>query len=196
MFFKNNSGVNWIVAFLGNPGAEYSDTRHNAGFMTADILQFRRDVNISRLKFKSLTAVCSFREERALLMKPQTYMNLSGDAVAPAAAFYKLPASNVLVVCDDTELSQGSLRIRRKGSAGGHNGLKSIIAALGTTEFPRIKIGIGRPQNPDMDMVDWVIGRFDHKELKIMMTAAELAADAVESYILKGPDAAMNEYNR
>ena len=195
MFFNHNSGISWIVVFLGNPGEKYADTRHNVGFMTAEAIAGRMNININRLRFRALTAACSFDGEKALLMKPQTFMNLSGEAVAPAAAFYKVPGSRVLVISDDTELKSGSLRIRRKGSHGGHNGLKSIAQHLGTDEFPRIKIGIGRPENPGMDMIDWVIGPFGKDEFEPVKNAVHRAADAVSTYITQGPDAAMNKFN-
>ncbi|NLH01919.1 MAG: aminoacyl-tRNA hydrolase, partial [Clostridiales bacterium] len=146
MIFKNNSGdAAWLVAFLGNPGAKYAGTRHNAGFMAADATEKLNNIKINRLRFNALTAIATINGEKVLLMKPQTYMNLSGNAVAPAAAYYKLPPEKVIIVVDDISLPVGKIRIRAKGSSGGHNGLKSIISALGTENFPRIKIGVGSP---------------------------------------------------
>ena len=135
---KNTSGISWLVVFLGNPGLKYENTRHNAGFMTADAIAKDKSLSITRSRFKALTAECVMGEEKVLLMKPQTFMNLSGEAVAEAAKFYKIAPEHVLVVSDDVTLPIGKLRIRQKGSAGGHNGLKSIIGLLGTDAFPRI----------------------------------------------------------
>ncbi|MEG0875638.1 MAG: aminoacyl-tRNA hydrolase [Oscillospiraceae bacterium] len=193
MFLKSKmGGASWLVVFLGNPGDKYSGTRHNVGFMTADILEKRENLKISRLRFSALTATCTLGGEKVLLMKPQTYMNLSGDAVAPAAAFYKLPPERIIVVCDDVALPLGKLRIRAKGSSGGHNGLKSIISRLGTDAFPRIKIGVGAP---DHDMIDWVLGKFYGKDADTIANSCKLAADAISSLICEGTDKAMNKFN-
>ena len=149
--------VSWLVVFLGNPGLRYEGTRHNAGFMTADALARKKNIRINRSRFRALTATCTMGSEKVLLMKPQTYMNLSGEAVGQAARFYKIPADHVLVVSDDISLPIGGIRIRTKGSAGGHNGLKNIISVLGTEEFPRIRLGVGAPPHPDYEMMDWVL---------------------------------------
>ena len=194
-FLKKSSGVSWIVVFLGNPGKKYDFTRHNAGFMTADACEAAEGLRIDRLRFRALTAQLSVGTEGVLLMKPQTYMNLSGDAVIEAARFYKVPAERVIVVSDDVSLPEGRLRIRTKGSSGGHNGLKSIIARLGTDSFPRVKLGVGAPPHPDYDMADWVLGAFRGEERKIMEQAAEKAWQAVRCYITEGPDRAMNKFN-
>jgi PTH1 family peptidyl-tRNA hydrolase len=196
MFFRSrSSGVSWLVVCLGNPGPKYAMTRHNVGFLTAEVLEKTAGAAATRLRFQALTAQCSLGGERVLLMKPQTYMNLSGDAVAPAAAFYKIPPERVLVVSDDVSLPLGKLRIRRNGSAGGHNGLKSIIARLGTDAFPRVKIGVGAPPHPDYDMADWVLGVFRGQDAMEIRAACEKAAEAVECCIRSGIDAAMNRYN-
>ena len=137
--FKKTAGVDWIVVFLGNPGEKYKNTRHNAGFMAAEAVEARTEARIDRLKFKALTGMAQVGQKRLFLMKPQTYMNLSGQAVREAMAFYKVPLERVLVVSDDVTLPLGKLRIRREGSAGGHNGLKDIIARCGGEGFPRIK---------------------------------------------------------
>ena len=181
---------------MGNPGLKYENTRHNAGFMAADALAKDKGVSIIRSKFKALTAECSIGGEKVLLMKPQTFMNLSGEAVGEAAKFYKIAPENVLVVSDDVSLDIGKLRIRQKGSAGGHNGLKSIIAHLGTDAFPRIKMGVGAPPHPDYDMADWVLSVFKNKDAEDMAEAAKQAAKAVESYIVNGADKTMNLFNR
>lgn len=185
----------WIIAFLGNPGAKYASTRHNAGFMAADEFEKRFEVKLMRMKFKALTELCTVEGKRVLAMKPQTYMNLSGEAVQPAAAFYKIPPERVIVICDDINLPPGKLRVRRNGSAGGHNGLKSIISRLGTEDFPRIKIGVGRPADPDGDVVDWVIGGVKNAEYELMEETAKRAVLAAEEIIANGVDSAMNRYN-
>ena len=187
--------VSWLVVFLGNPGLRYEGTRHNAGFMAADAFSRKHGVRITKARFRSLTAQCGIDGNQVLLMKPQTYMNLSGEAVGQAARFYRIPAERVLVVSDDISLPVGSLRIRTKGSAGGHNGLKSILAALGTDEFPRIRIGVGSPPHPDYEMMDWVLSVFRDQDAVTMADAASRAADAVECYIAQGAEKAMNQYN-
>ena len=197
MFFnKKSSSISWLVVFLGNPGLKYENTRHNAGFMTADALAKDKGVSINRSKYKALTAECVIGDEKVLLMKPQTYMNLSGEAVAEAAKFYKIPPERVLVVSDDVSLPIGKLRIRQKGSAGGHNGLKSIISLLGSDAFPRIKVGVGAPPHPDYDMADWVLSVFKNQDAADMEASAKRAAQAVESYIVKGPEKTMNLFNQ
>ncbi|MGE4353057.1 MAG: aminoacyl-tRNA hydrolase [Oscillospiraceae bacterium] len=196
MFFhKKSNGISWLVVFLGNPGVKYSGTRHNVGFMTADVAEKEKNVKISRLKYKALTAVCDIAGRQTLLMKPQTYMNLSGESVWPAAQFYKIPPERILVISDDVSMPTGKLRIRTKGSAGGHNGLKSIIGALGTDAFPRIKIGVGAPPHPDYDMADWVLGTFKDKDAEEISEAVRRAFEAVEAYIAEGPERAMNRFN-
>ena len=193
---KNSSGISWLVVFLGNPGLKYENTRHNAGFMTADAIAKDKSLSITRSRFKALTAECVMGEEKVLLMKPQTFMNLSGEAVAEAAKFYKIAPEHVLVVSDDVTLPIGKLRIRQKGSAGGHNGLKSIIGLLGTDAFPRIKVGVGAPPHPDYDMADWVLSVFKNQDAVDMDASVKRAAQAVESYITKGPDKTMNLFSK
>ena len=195
MLFPSRS-VSWLVVFLGNPGLRYEGTRHNAGFMTADALARKKNISINRSRFQALTASCPIGDTTALLMKPQTYMNLSGEAVGQAARFYKIPADHVLVVSDDITLPIGALRIRTKGSAGGHNGLKNIISVLGTEEFPRIRLGVGSPPHPDYDTVDWVLSVFRDQDAVDMAEAASRAADAVECFITQGPEKAMNLYSQ
>ena len=170
-------------------------TRHNAGFMAADAMAKEKNVNINKARFKALTATCDIGGESVLLMKPQTFMNLSGDAVAQAAKFYKIPPERVIVVSDEISLPIGKLRIRTKGSAGGHNGLKDIIAKLGTDAFPRIRIGVGAPPHPDYDMADWVLSSFKNQDAENMLAAAERAAQAAQCYITQGADRAMNRFN-
>ena len=195
MLFKKPGGGSWLIVFLGNPGPRYEMTRHNAGFMAADAMAKEKNVNINKARFKSLTATCDIGGESVLLMKPQTFMNLSGDAVAQAAKFYKIPPEHVIVVSDEISLPIGKLRIRTKGSAGGHNGLKDIIAKLGTDAFPRIRIGVGAPPHPDYDMADWVLSSFKNQDAEDMLAAAERAAQAAQCYIAQGADRAMNRFN-
>ena len=195
MLFPSRS-VSWLAVFLGNPGLRYEGTRHNAGFMTADALARKKNVSINRARFRALTATCPIGDETVMLMKPQTYMNLSGEAVGQAARFYKIPADHVLVVSDDITLPIGALRIRTKGSAGGHNGLKNIISVLGTEEFPRIRLGVGTPPHPDYDTIDWVLSVFRDQDAVDMADAASRAADAVECFIAQGPEKAMNLYSQ
>ena len=195
MLFKKPGGVSWLIVFLGNPGPRSEMTRHNAGVMAADAMAKEKNVNINKARFKALTATCDIGGESVLLMKPQTFMNLSGDAVAQAARFYKIPPEHVIVVSDEISLPIGKLRIRTKGSAGGHNGLKDIIAKLGTDAFPRIRIGVGAPPHPDYVMADWVLSSFKNQDAEDMLAAAARAAQAAQCYITQGADRAMNRFN-
>ena len=195
MFFSKPGGVKCLVLFLGNPGLKSEHTRHNAGFMTADALESSKGVRINRSRFKALTATVDMGGESVMLMKPQTYMNLSGEAVIQAVKFYKIAPEHVLVVSDEMSLPIGKLRIRTKGSAGGHNGLKNIIAHLGTDSFPRIRLGVGAPPHPDYDVADWVLSVFRGNDLEDMTEAAKRAAEAIECYVLHGPERAMNRFN-
>ena len=194
MFFSKG-GAEWIVAFLGNPGIKYNGTRHNAGFMAADAMEKKLGVSINKMRFKALTQTVDISGKKVLLMKPQTFMNLSGDAIVQAANFYKVPPERVIVVSDETALPIGKLRIRRGGSAGGHNGLKSVIARLGTDQFPRLRLGVGDKPHPDYDMADWVLSAFKGQDAADMELVAKKAADAVECYITEGADRAMNKFN-
>lgn len=160
--------VSFIIAGLGNPGREYEKTRHNAGFLAIDYTAEKLGVKIDRLKFHALTAEVKIAGVKALLMKPQTFMNNSGTAIAEAAAFYKIPPERVLVLHDEISFDPGIIRIRRKGSAGGHNGLKSIIAHIGSEEFPRIKIGVGKKPNPEYDLADWVLGKLSPDDVSAL----------------------------
>ncbi|MFT9078318.1 aminoacyl-tRNA hydrolase [Ethanoligenens sp.] len=185
----------WIVAGLGNPGAQYEGTRHNAGFAALNMLSAKIGVRIERAKFKSMCGTGRIAGKQVLLLKPQTFMNLSGEAVAAAAHFYKLPMSHVLVLFDDISLPVGKLRVRRKGSAGGHNGIKSIIEESGTSDFPRIKLGVGDKPRPDYDLANWVLGRFSQDDRPLFAQSLERAADAVEELLKNGVGSAMNLYN-
>ena len=168
MLFQKKAAVAWLVVGLGNPGGKYENTRHNVGFLVADELGERGRFPIQRLKFKALTNTAEIGGQGVLVMKPTTYMNLSGEAVGEAARFYKIAPDHVLVISDDVSLPVGKLRIRTGGSAGGHNGLKSIIQHLGTDQFPRLKVGVGGKPHPDYDMADWVSSRGRTKRLWMM----------------------------
>ena len=192
---KNSSGVEWLLVGLGNPGDKYDNTRHNVGFAAIDQLAEELRVPVQKLKYRSLTQTVELGGAKVLLMKPITYMNLSGEAVGEAARFFKIPADHVLVLSDDVSLPVGKLRIRKGGSAGGHNGLKSIIQHLGTDQFPRVKIGVGEKPHPDYDMADWVLGKFAGEDLKTIAQAIQRAGKAAECYIHDGPDRAMNRFN-
>ena len=196
MFFGNKSaGVSWLVVGLGNIGDQYEGTRHNVGFQVVDELAERAGVPVQKLKYRALTNTAQVGGEKVLLMKPVTFMNLSGEAVRPAADFYKISPDHVLVLSDDVALPVGKLRVRRGGSAGGHNGLKDLIRHLGTDQFPRIKIGVGEKPHPDYDMADWVLGKFQGEDKKIIDQAVKRAADAVELLLSQGVDKAMSRYN-
>ena len=192
---KNSSGVEWLLVGLGNPGDKYDNTRHNVGFAAIDQLAEELRVPVQKLKYRALTQSVELGGAKVLLMKPITYMNLSGEAVGEATRFFKIPADHVLVLSDDVSLPVGKLRVRRSGSAGGHNGLKNIIQHLGTDQFPRIKIGVGQKPHPDYDMADWVLGKFAGEDLKAISQAIQRAGKAAECYIARGPDQAMNQFN-
>ncbi len=196
MFFSKRPGpVEWLVVGLGNPGPKYEWTRHNMGFLVIDELAEREKIPVQKLKYRALTNTAVIGGRSVLLMKPTTYMNLSGESVGEAARFYKIPPERVLVISDDVALPQGKLRVRRSGSAGGHNGLKNIISHLGSDQFPRIKVGVGGKPHPDHDMADWVLGKFTGQDRKVMEEAIARAADAVTLFLEQGPDQAMAKFN-
>lgn len=187
--------IEYVIAGLGNPGLEYEGTRHNAGFFVIDALAAELNEDVSRLRFKSKTAEVTINGKRCLLMKPTTYMNNSGEAIAQALEFYKIPVENLIVVCDDISLDPGKLRIRRKGSHGGHNGLRSICELTGSDDFPRIKIGVGKKPHPDYDLAKWVLGKFGKEDSEKLKTASENAVKCIELMVDGNTDAAMNKYN-
>ena len=198
MFFnrKNNGGgVEWILVGLGNPGSKYESTRHNMGWLALDSLMEQEKFTLNKLRFKAWTGILEHGGHKRLVMKPQTYMNLSGESVGEAARFYKVPADHVIVISDDVSLPVGKLRLRKSGSAGGHNGLKNIIQHLGTDAFPRIKVGVGMPDHPEHEMVDWVIGRPKGEEAKVLRDTLDRAAKAALCLIDEGADRAMNKFN-
>ena len=195
MFGRGSGGYQWLLVCLGNPGKQYENTRHNIGFLAADEMARREGIKVNKLRYRALTGEIRVGDQRVLVIKPQTYMNLSGEAVKLAGGFYKIAPDHVLVISDDVALPLGKLRIRAGGSAGGHNGLKNIIAHLGTDQFPRIRLGVGQKPHPDYDMADWVLGKFQGEDKKAVEAAVKKAADAAECLIREGVDKAMNQYN-
>lgn len=187
--------VEYLIVGLGNPGRQYERTRHNAGFMTLDYLANQCGARVDRLKFKALVGDALIGGKRALLMKPQTFMNLSGQSVHEAMSFYKIPPERAIIIFDDISLPPGRLRIRRKGSDGGHNGMKNIIYLSGQDTFPRIKIGVGAKPRPDYNLADWVLSRFTDAEHKELCSAIEMAAKAAELMVQGKIDEAMSRYN-
>ncbi len=195
IFKRDGGGYTWLLVGLGNPGSKYESTRHNMGFLAVDKLAEVEHFKFNKLRFKAWTATAELGGEKVLVMKPQTYMNLSGEAVGEAARFYKIPPEHVLVISDDISLPIGKLRIRANGSAGGHNGLKNIIQHLGSDQFPRIKVGVGMPENADYDIADWVTGRPMGAEQKPLMEALDKAVAAVPVLIRDGVEKAQNKFN-
>ena len=185
----------YMIVGLGNPGKQYETTRHNAGFICLDLLSEKHGIKVNKLKFKSLMGDGRIGGVRCLLLKPQTFMNLSGEAVREAADFYKIPPERIIVICDDISLEPGKIRIRRKGSAGGQNGLKNIILHLNGDNFPRIKVGIGAKPNPEYDLADWVLSHFSKDEAKLIKDAAEKVIGATKYMVKDNIDKAMSDYN-
>lgn len=192
----------FIIAGLGNPGIQYENTRHNAGFMAISALEKKYNFNVNNHKFKALTGNAVIGGKNCLVMKPETYMNNSGEAIAQAMRFYKIPLENLLVIFDDISLEPGHIRIRRKGSAGGHNGIKSIIALCGEefgddpTAFSRIKIGVGKKPHPDYDLADWVLGKFTEEQQAAFDSRLDDVCAAAELIARGDINAAMNSYNK
>lgn len=185
----------YIIVGLGNPGIQYEETRHNAGFMAVEALERKYDFRADKRKFKAKTAVAAIGGKNCLVMKPETYMNLSGDAVEEAMSFYKIPVENIIVLFDDISLEPGQMRIRRKGSAGGHNGIKSIIAQCDSEDFPRVKIGVGKKPHPDHDLADWVLSKFTDDDKKKLSGVFENACAAIELMVQGKINEAMNKFN-
>ena len=185
----------YLVAGLGNPGKEYDMTRHNIGFHTIDYIADKLGVKIKKLKYKAIYGECDINGEKVLLVKPQTYMNLSGESISEFVKFFKIPTENVIIISDDIALETGRIRIRKKGSAGGHNGLKNIIYMLNSENFNRIRIGVGAPTHPDYDLKDFVLGRFTKDEIPVLEESIIESYNAVEEIIKCGADSAMNKFN-
>lgn len=193
---KTYSGnVEFLIVGLGNPGNKYELTRHNIGFMCIDFFAQELGIKINKLKYKSLLCDCVIGGKRCLLMKPQTFMNNSGESVKEAASFYKIPIENIIVLYDDVSLDVGLMRIRRKGSDGGHNGIKSIIFHMGSDLFPRIKIGVGKKPDDRWDLADWVLSPFKKDELETLKKVAKHVCEAVPLIIQGETDTAMNKFN-
>lgn len=185
----------YLIVGLGNPGRDYVGTRHNIGFEAADAICAKFDIRLGKEKFRAVFGEGRIGGERVVVAKPQTFMNLSGESVREMRDWYKLDEAHIIVIYDDISLPVGKLRIREKGSAGGHNGIKNIIYQLGTDVFPRIKIGVGAPQHPDYDMKDYVLGRFSGEEVEVLIQTVIRAAGAVEELIARGAVSAMNRFN-
>ncbi len=195
---QSNQGAKpeYIIAGLGNPGMQYEKTRHNVGFMAVSALEKKYGFETKTYKFKSKTAVATIGGKNCLVMKPETFMNKSGEAISEAMNFYKIPLENLLVIYDDISLEPSHLRIRRQGSAGGHNGIKDILALCGGDNFPRIKIGVGKKPHPDYDLADWVLGKFSQDDQKKIDEVCETACLATELIVKGEIGEAMNRYNR
>lgn len=185
----------YLIAGLGNPGRKYDMTRHNIGFEVIDYIADKYNVKVKKLKFKALYQKAEIEGCEAVLMKPQTYMNLSGESVRDAAAFFKIPPENIIIISDDINLEEGRIRIRKGGSAGGHNGLKSIIYQLASDNFVRIRIGVGQKENENQDLADYVLSRFTKEQIPILEKAIIKAAGAVAEIMKNGAESAMNKYN-
>ena len=195
MLFKRSGGISWLVVFLGNPGTKYEMTRHNAGFMAGDAMAKAQGAAINRSRFKALTGTCDIGGETVMLMKPQTFMNLSGESLRAACDFFKVdPEEGLIVIYDDISLAPGQLRVRKKGSAGGHNGIKHIIAQLGTQNFLRVKVGVGE-KPAGWDLADYVLGHFSKEEQVLMEEAFLRAADAASALLTEDVERVMNQYN-
>ena len=194
-FFKKPGPPQWLIVGLGNPGRQYEYSRHNAGFLCLDVLADEHRVKVDRLKFHALTGFAEIAGQRCLLVKPNTYMNESGLAVGECARFYHVPPERVLVVSDDVSFPPGVLRIRRRGSAGGQKGLKSIIEHLGTEDFPRIKLGIGQKPHPEYDIADWVLSNMSMEDLKSLRAACGDACKAIDLIVRGEMEEAMGKYS-
>jgi len=193
MFGRNKE--TWLIVGLGNPGKEYAHTRHNCGFRAIDILAEKLGCKIDKLKFQGLYTQTSYNGCKLILLKPQTYMNLSGRSVLQISAYFNIPPERIIIMFDDISLAPGRLRVRSDGSAGGHNGIKSIISELGSQDFPRVKIGVGAKPSPDRDLADWVLSGFSANEEKELAGALKNAGDAALAIIDKGVQQAANRYN-
>ena len=193
MLKKDNEA--WLIVGLGNPGPEYAKTRHNCGFRALDILAQKLGCKVDKGKFEGLYGQTTYEGHKLYLLKPLTYMNLSGRSVLQLSAYFNIPPQRIVVIFDDISLDIGRLRIRSNGSAGGHNGIKSIISQLGSQDFPRVKVGVGAKPNPDFDLADWVLSAFSASEEKSLQAALERAADAALGIVSQGTMEAANRFN-
>ena len=185
----------YIIAGLGNPGKQYDMTRHNIGFHTIDYMADKLNVKVKKLKFKALYGECEIAGEKTLLIKPQTYMNLSGESVKELLAYYKAGAEDLIVLYDDYDLPKGALRIRKGGSAGTHNGMRNIVYLTGSQAFPRVRVGIGKPEHAGQELAAHVLGKYPPEQRQLMFDAFTRAADAIRTVIADGVDKAMAQYN-
>ena len=192
---RSSGPIEWLIVGLGNPGSKYDGTRHNAGFRALDAYCAKSGQRIDRMKFKALVGEGQFGGKRVLFLKPQTFMNLSGESVRDAAEFYKIPPERILVIFDDISLDVGRIRVRPKGSAGGQNGVKNIIYHLKSDAFPRVKIGIGAKPHPDYDLADWVLSKFQGEDADRIQSATERAMEAAEEIVRSGVAAAAQKFN-
>ena len=190
-----NKDESWLIVGLGNPGKEYERTRHNAGFRALDILADKLGCKVDKLKFQGLYGQCTYQGKKLYLLKPQTYMNLSGRSVLQLSASFHIPPQRIVVIFDDISLEPGRLRIRGDGSAGGHNGIKSIIAEVGSQDFPRVKVGVGAKPHAEQDLANWVLSTFSAQEEKALASSLERAADAALTVVTKGVYEAANRFN-
>ena len=195
MFFKSNSTYDWLIVGLGNPGMTYENTRHNVGFITVDKLAEKENFEFNKIKFSAKIGEYKLKDNRILVIKPETYMNNSGKAVLEASSFYKIPADRIIVIQDDISLNVGKLRIRRKGSDGGQKGMRDIIELLGTDNIARIKIGVGAKPHPDYNLADWVLSKFKTEEKEPLNNACDNAVLAIKEIITCSIDSAMNKFN-
>lgn len=193
--FRKSDTENWLIVGLGNPGQEYVRTRHNTGFRALDLLAQQLNCKVEKLKFQGLYGQVSYNGSKLFLLKPQTFMNLSGRSVLQLSAYFQIPPQRIIVLFDDISLAPGRLRIRAEGSAGGHNGIKSIIQELGSQEFPRVKIGVGSKPTPEYDLADWVLSAFSASEEKALAISLENAAKAALTIVDKGVSEAANRFN-
>ncbi len=195
MFFKKST-YDYLVIGLGNPGLQYEQTRHNVGFMSTDLLMEKNSGQFNKHKMDSVLGECQIGENRVLVIKPQTFMNNSGSAALKVSAFYKIPTDKMIIISDDISLDVGKIRIRRKGSHGGHNGLKDIFELLGRDDIMRIKIGVGQKPHPNYDLASWVLGKFPSEEKENLELALKNSVKATEEIIKRGIDSAMNKYSK
>ena len=195
IFMIGKTNESWLIVGLGNPGREYEKTRHNAGFRCLDLLAGKLGCKIDKLKFQGLYCQTTYAGSKLYLLKPQTFMNLSGRSVLQLSAYFNIPPARIIVLFDDISLAPGRLRLRPDGSAGGHNGIKSIIQELGSQDFPRVKIGVGAKPNPEYDLADWVLSSFSAQEEKALAVSLSNAADAALAIIDLGVPEAANRFN-
>lgn len=194
MFFKK-SNYDWLVVGLGNPGSKYDNTRHNVGFMAVDLFMKENGGEFNKSKMQGVYGECKIGSNRIIVVKPQTFMNNSGVCVSQIAKFYKIPLERIIIIFDDISLDVGKLRIRRKGSHGGHNGMRSIVDHMGSDDITRIKIGVGAKPHPEYDLADWVLSKFPKSDTTNLETALDTANKAITEIITRGIDSAMNKYN-